>query len=94
VEHLVFAMKRFLLQCQDPFERTPSIRGQSVNDMAAGYMNDFMGRKFWRFVLVQQEVAKLAETAINYPPMQAPATFNLAAVKREVEEKLKGHQGE
>ena len=27
---------------QDPFERTPSIRGQSLNDMGGGYMNDFM----------------------------------------------------
>jgi hypothetical protein len=57
-------------------------------------MNDFFGREFWRFVLVQQRVAKLAESAINYPPMQAPATFNLDAVKREIEEKLKGHQGQ
>jgi arylsulfatase len=57
-------------------------------------MNDFMAREFWRFVLVQQRVANLAETAINYPPMQAPATFNLDAVKREIEEKLKGHQGQ
>jgi arylsulfatase A-like enzyme len=79
---------------QDPFERTPSIRGQSMNDMGGGYMNDFFGREFWRFVLVQQQVANLAETAINYPPMQAPATFNLDAVKREIEEKLKGHQGQ
>jgi arylsulfatase A-like enzyme len=79
---------------QDPFERTPSIRGQSLNDMGGGYMNDFMAREFWRFVLVQQQVANLAETAINYPPMQAPATFNLDAVKREIEEKLKGHQGQ
>ena len=79
---------------QDPFERTPSIRGQSMNDMGGGYMNDFFGREFWRFVLVQQQVAKLAESAINYPPMQAPATFNLDAVKREIEEKIKGHQGQ
>ena len=79
---------------QDPFERTPSIRGQSLNDMGGGYMNDFMAREFWRFVLVQQQVAKMAETAINYPPMQAPATFNLDAVKREIEEKLKGHEGQ
>ena len=39
---------------QDPFERTPSIRGQSLNDIGGGYMNDFMAREFWRFVLVQQ----------------------------------------
>jgi arylsulfatase A-like enzyme len=79
---------------QDPFERTPSIRGQSLNDQGGGYMNDFMAREFWRFVLVQQRVATLAETAINYPPMQAPATFNLDAVKKEIEEKLQGHQGQ
>jgi hypothetical protein len=36
----------------------------------------------------------LAQTAIEYPPMQAPASFNLEAVKREVEEKIKGHEGQ
>ena len=43
---------------QDPFERTPSIRGETLNDMGGGYMNDFMAREFWRFVVVQQVVAK------------------------------------
>jgi hypothetical protein len=65
---------------QDPFERTPSIRGETLNNMGGGYMNDFFAREFWRFVLVQQAVANLAQTAINYPPMQAPASFNLEAV--------------
>ena len=37
---------------QDPFERTPSIRGESLNDMGGGYMNDFYAREFWRFVVV------------------------------------------
>jgi len=45
-------------------------------------------------VIVQQEVAELAKTAIDYPPMQAPASFNLEAVKREIEEKIKAHQGQ
>jgi arylsulfatase len=79
---------------QDPFERTPSIRGETLNDMGGGYMNDFYAREFWRFVLVQQEVAKLAETAINYPPMQAPASFNLEAVKRQIDQVLKAHEGQ
>ncbi len=79
---------------QDPFERTPSIRGENLNDLGGGYMNDFYAREFWRFVLVQQQVAKLAETAINYPPMQAPASFNLEAVKRKVDEVLKEHEGQ
>ncbi len=79
---------------QDPFERTPSIRGQTLNDAGGGYMNDFMAREFWRFVLVQKQVAALAETAIDFPPMQAPATFNLEAVKRSVEEMMKSHEGQ
>jgi arylsulfatase len=79
---------------QDPFERTPSIRGETLNDMGGGYMNDFYAREFWRFVLVQQAVAKLAETAINYPPMQAPASFNLEAVKRKIDETMKEHEGQ
>jgi arylsulfatase A-like enzyme len=79
---------------QDPFERTSSIRGETLNNMGGGYMNDFMAREFWRFVLVQQYVGQMAQTAIDYPPMQAPATFNLDAVKREVEEAIKQHQGD
>ena len=79
---------------QDPFERTPSIRGETLNTMGGGYMNDFYAREFWRFVLVQQAVAKLAQTAIEFPPMQAPATFNLESVKRQIEETIKGHEGQ
>ncbi len=79
---------------QDPFERTPSIRGQSLNDMGGGYMNEFYAREFWRFVLVQQEVGKLGMTAIDYPPMQDPATFNLSAVKAQIEAAIKNHAGQ
>jgi arylsulfatase len=79
---------------QDPFERTPSIRGQSPNNSAFGYGNDFYAREFWRFVLVQQYVAKLAETAIKYPPMQSPASFNLDAVKQKIQEAIKDHEGQ
>ena len=57
-------------------------------------MNDFMAREFWRFVLAQQDVADLAKTAIDFPPMQAPASFNLEAVKREIQEKIKQHAGQ
>ena len=57
-------------------------------------MNDFYAREFWRFVLVQQKVAELATTAIGYPPMQAPASFNLEAVKAKVEEMIKQSQGQ
>jgi arylsulfatase len=79
---------------QDPFERTPSIRGETLNDLGGGYMNDFYAREFWRFVLVQQQVAALAQTAIDYPPMQAPASFNLDAVKAQVDEMIKAREGQ
>jgi arylsulfatase A-like enzyme len=79
---------------QDPFERTPSIRGQTLNDSGGGYLNEFMAREFWRFVEVQKTVAELAETAVEFPPMQAPATFNLDAIKTEIQEKLKQHESE
>ncbi len=79
---------------QDPFERTPSIRGETLNNLGGGYMNDFYAREFWRFVMVQQFVGKLAATAVEYPPMQDPASFNLEAVKRKVEEMIKNRPGQ
>lgn len=79
---------------QDPFERTPNISGESLNNGGFGYVNDFMAREFWRFVLVQQQVGKLAMTAIDYPPMQAPATFNLDAIKTKIDEMMKAHEGQ
>jgi arylsulfatase A-like enzyme len=79
---------------QDPFERTPSIQGQSLNDAGGGYLMDFMAREFWRFVLVQQFVGEMARTAIEYPPMQSPATFNLDAIKAKIEEAIRAHEGQ
>ena len=79
---------------QDPFERTPSIRGESTNNMGGGYLNNFFAREFWRFVLVQKEVGKLAATAIDFPPMQASASFNLSAIKAKIDEMMKQHESE
>ena len=79
---------------QDPFERTPSIRGQTLNDMGGGYMNDFMAREFWRFVQVQETVGAAAQSLIEYPPMQQAASFNLDEVKKKVEEMMKLHEGQ
>jgi arylsulfatase len=79
---------------QDPFERTPSINGETLNNLGGGYMNDFYAREFWRFVSVQQRVGELAKTAIEYPPMQAPASFNLEAVKAQVDEAIKSKSGQ
>jgi len=60
----------------DPFERT-GLTGSIQNW-------DWFKYEFWRFVYVQQEVGKLAQTAIEFPPMQKGASFNLEAVKEQV----------
>jgi arylsulfatase len=65
----------------DPFERM----GFGPNESFLSFEN-FYGRNMWRFVYMQQEVTKLAKSAIDYPPMQASASFNLDAVKKQVEE--------
>jgi arylsulfatase len=46
---------------QDPFERTSSIRGQSLKRTGGGFLNEFYAREFWLFVEVQQKAAELAE---------------------------------
>jgi hypothetical protein len=49
--------------------------------------------EFWRFQFVQQEVGKLAQTAIEFPPMQKGASFNLEAVKEQIEKAMQSHTG-
>lgn len=93
-EKLVTDMPTIVNLRQDPFERTPSVRGESINHMAGGYMNDFFAREFWRFVVVQKAVERLAGTALEYPPMQDPASFNLSAVKTKIDEMMKSHEGQ
>ncbi len=67
----------------DPFERT----GWPQNGTKEGAQQyfDWFKFEFWRFVFVQQQVAKLAQTAIEFPPMQKGASFNLEAVKAQIE---------
>jgi arylsulfatase A-like enzyme len=74
----------------DPYERTgmPDGKAGSIN-----YYNWF-AYEFWRFVLVQQEVAKAAQSLVDFPPMQRGASFNLEGVKAQIEAAIKSHQGQ
>ncbi len=65
----------------DPFERMGMPNG------ANGSLNfyQFYVHEFWRFVFVQQEVGRYAQTFIEFPPMQTAASFNMEAVKENVE---------
>jgi arylsulfatase A-like enzyme len=76
----------------DPFERF----GYPTNGTLNGSQNYFswFQYEFWRFVFVQQEVAKLAMTAVEYPPMQKGASFNLEAVKAQIEAAMKQQAGQ
>jgi arylsulfatase A-like enzyme len=73
----------------DPFERTGMANGTGGS---LNYYNWFV-YQFWRFVFVQQEVAKFAQTFIEYPPMQKGASFNLEAVKRQIEAAIAAQAG-
>lgn len=68
----------------DPFERTGMSDGKGGS---LAFYNWFIN-EFWRFIFVQQEVAKTAQSFIDYPPMQAGASFNLSALKAELEKKI------
>jgi arylsulfatase A-like enzyme len=70
----------------DPFERLDFPANGTLNGSQAYF--DWFKYEFWRFVFVQQEVAKLAMTAIEYPPMQKGASFNLDAVKAKIAEAM------
>jgi len=70
----------------DPFERM----GFDPNESFMSFEH-FYGQNFWRLVFLQQEVGKLAKTAIEYPPLQASASFNLDAVKKKVAESMAAH---
>ena len=50
--------------------------------------------QFWRFQFVQKEVAKLAQTAIEFPRMQKGASFNLETVKAQIEKHMAAHTGQ
>ena len=74
----------------DPYERTGMYNGKDNGSIA--YYNWF-AYQFWRFQFVQQQVAELAKTAIEFPPMQKGASFNLEAVKAQIEAAIANHQG-
>ena len=74
----------------DPFERTGMYNGKDNGSIA--YYNWF-AYEFWRFVYAQQEIAKAAQTFLEFPPMQKGASFNLEALKAELEKKMEAAKG-
>ena len=67
----------------DPFERTGWAEDLTRNGSVEYFQ--WFKYEFWRFVFVQQEVERVIKTAIEFPPMQKGASFNLDAVKAKIE---------
>lgn len=72
----------------DPLERAGLPAG--ANGSMQYYQ--FYVHEFWRFVYVQQEVGKYAQTFIEFPPMQKGASFNMESVKQEIEKAIRKSQ--
>jgi arylsulfatase A-like enzyme len=64
----------------DPFERTGM----------TGSLNfySWYAYEFWRYVFVQQEVARFGQTFVAFPPLQKGASFNLEAVKEQIQKAI------
>jgi len=75
----------------DPYERTGMYNGKDNGSIA--YYNWF-AYEFWRFVLAQQEVAQAAQSFVDFPPMQKGASFNMSAVKEQIQRAMAAHAGE
>jgi arylsulfatase len=67
----------------DPFERA-NVAGDG--DVTSIYAKDWWVFEFWRFVQAQHQVEDLAQTFVDYPPLQDPASFNLDSIKKKLQE--------
>jgi arylsulfatase len=73
----------------DPFERAGWMDGRGGGSFQ--YF-DWFKFQFWRFVFVQQVVGAAAMSFIDFPPMQKGASFNMEAVKAEINAKIAAAQ--
>jgi len=74
----------------DPFERMQFAKG---NTGSFEYVSDFYIHEFWRFVYLQQKIAEYAPSFIAFPPMQKGASFNLDALKAELQQRIEAMKG-
>ena len=80
---------------QDPFERTPSIRGETPEQSRRGLHERLLRARVLALRHRSADGAKeLGGRRLSVPPMQAPASFNLDAIKRQVEQAIKEHEGQ
>lgn len=73
----------------DPFERA----GMPNGTTGSFSTYDFFIHEYWRFVLVQDVVAKIGESFVKFPPMQRGASFNIDAVKEQIQKAIESQRG-
>jgi arylsulfatase len=78
-------MPRFYNLRQDPYEK--------VFDESLDFMMSQEAPNLWRVVFLQQQVGKLGESLIAYPPMQKGASFGIDQVKEKIKEAIAAHSG-
>jgi arylsulfatase len=71
----------------DPFEKMGFPEDLTRNGSLM-FFGDWYMYQFWRFVFVQQVMAKEIQTFLEFPPMQRGASFNLDALKAEMAAKM------
>ena len=76
----------------DSFERTIWPANQALHGSQEYF--GWYQYQFWRYVFVQQYVAKLAMTGIEFPPMQKGAAFNVDRVREDVETAIRKKLGQ
>src|SRR5262245_42903565 len=73
----------------DPFERT----GLPKTDAGSLAYYNWFAFEFWRFVFAQQKIAEAAQSFVEFPPMQKGASFNLEAVKAQIQSAMRARPG-
>jgi arylsulfatase A-like enzyme len=80
------SMPRMTNLRQDPFERM-NWPGRGFAEGSVAYWDSFK-HEMWRFQIPLQYIAKSAESLVEFPPMQAGASFNPGALRAQIEEAI------
>jgi arylsulfatase len=75
----------------DPFERM-NWPGNGFAEGSIAYWNSFK-HEMWRYQISAQVIEKYLPSFIEYPPMQAGASFNVGDLKEKIEQAMKAAHG-
>ena len=76
---------------QDPFERM-NWPAHGFSDGSVAYWDVFK-HEMWRFQIPAQVIARYAPTLVEYPPMQAGASFNLGDLREKIQQAIAASKG-